>query len=126
MVSSFLASLVTPLARRSQAAVILRPNENREFLFKILVVGDIGTGKTSFIKRYVHNFFSQAYKATVGSFGRYLVLSVCILQIGVDFALKVLNWDANTMVRMQLWDIAGGWGRYVYCYTIMITVHINV
>lgn len=28
-------------------------------------------------------------------------------QIGVDFALKVINWDPNTTVRLQLWDIAG-------------------
>jgi Ras-related protein Rab-32 len=28
-------------------------------------------------------------------------------QIGVDFALKVLQWDADTVVRLQLWDIAG-------------------
>ena len=27
--------------------------------------------------------------------------------IGVDFALKVLQWDAETTVRLQLWDIAG-------------------
>ena len=38
---------------------------------------------------------------------------VCILncspvnQIGVDFALKVLNWDNNTTIRLLLWDIAG-------------------
>jgi GTPase SAR1 family protein len=25
----------------------------------------------------------------------------------VDFALKVINWDQNTVVRLQLWDIAG-------------------
>ncbi len=28
-------------------------------------------------------------------------------QIGVDFALKVINWDPKTVVRLQLWDIAG-------------------
>ena len=27
--------------------------------------------------------------------------------IGVDFALKVINWDPNTLIRLQLWDIAG-------------------
>lgn len=62
-----------------------------EHLYKILVIGELGTGKTSIIKRYVHQFFSQNYRAT----------------IGVDFALKVLNWDANTLIRLQLWDIAG-------------------
>lgn len=63
----------------------------KDHLYKILVIGDLGTGKTSIIKRYVHQFFSQHYRAT----------------IGVDFALKVLNWDANTLIRLQLWDIAG-------------------
>jgi GTPase SAR1 family protein len=28
-------------------------------------------------------------------------------QIGVDFALKEINWDSKTLVRLQLWDIAG-------------------
>lgn len=64
---------------------------NDEFLYKILVVGDIGTGKTSFIKRYVNDTFSITYKATVG----------------VDFALKVINRDDGKTVRIQLWDIAG-------------------
>ena len=27
--------------------------------------------------------------------------------IGVDFALKVINWDPTTLIRLQLWDIAG-------------------
>uniref|UniRef100_A0A3Q3E167 Ras-related protein Rab n=1 Tax=Hippocampus comes TaxID=109280 RepID=A0A3Q3E167_HIPCM len=61
-----------------------------EHLYKILVIGDLGVGKTSIIKRYVHHNFSPNYRAT----------------IGVDFALKVLNLDQET-VRLQLWDIAG-------------------
>lgn len=63
----------------------------KEHLYKLLVIGDLGVGKTSIIKRYVHQNFSPHYRAT----------------IGVDFALKVLNWDAETVVRLQLWDIAG-------------------
>nr|XP_057936453.1 ras-related protein Rab-38-like [Doryrhamphus excisus] len=62
----------------------------KEHLYKILVIGDLGVGKTSIIKRYVHHNFSPNYRAT----------------IGVDFALKVLNLDQET-VRLQLWDIAG-------------------
>lgn len=29
------------------------------------------------------------------------------VQIGVDFALKVIKYDEATTVRLQLWDIAG-------------------
>ncbi|XP_075678456.1 RAS oncogene family member Rab32 isoform X2 [Dermatophagoides pteronyssinus] len=75
----------------SSATITTFIPEIREYLFKILVIGELGTGKTSFIKRYVHQYFSQYYRAT----------------IGVDFALKVLNWDDNILIRLQLWDIAG-------------------
>ena len=37
----------------------------------------------------------------------YASLTHTTFQIGVDFALKVLNWDNNTTIRLQLWDIAG-------------------
>lgn len=62
----------------------------KEHLYKVLVIGDLAVGKTSIIRRYVHQNYSTNYRAT----------------IGVDFALKVLNWDSET-VRLQLWDIAG-------------------
>ncbi|XP_023688057.1 ras-related protein Rab-38-like [Paramormyrops kingsleyae] len=63
---------------------------HKERLYKVLVIGDLGVGKTSIIKRYVQQSFSGNYRAT----------------IGVDFALKVLSWGGET-VRLQLWDIAG-------------------
>jgi Ras-related protein Rab-32 len=62
-----------------------------EHVYKILFVGDAGTGKTSIIRRHVHGLFSENYKAT----------------IGVDFAVKSVSLDANTIAKLQLWDIAG-------------------
>jgi small GTP-binding protein len=60
-------------------------------ILKVLVVGEMGTGKTSLIRQYVQGFFSEFYKTT----------------IGVDFANKDFDWDERTSISLQLWDIAG-------------------
>ncbi|KAK0400570.1 hypothetical protein QR680_015323 [Steinernema hermaphroditum] len=73
----------------SQPSVASEP-ARKEYLFKILVIGDVGTGKSSIIRRYVHNLFNHLYKAT----------------IGVDFALKIVLWDMDTLIRLQIWDIS--------------------
>jgi len=57
---------------------------------KILVIGDVCTGKTSVIQRYAHKKFDVTHKAT----------------IGVDFALKTVRVDQE-ILNVQLWDIAG-------------------
>ncbi|CAB3997990.1 ras-related Rab-38-like [Paramuricea clavata] len=63
----------------------------KEKIFKVLVIGAVGTGKTSFIRRYVSQKFFINYKATIGS----------------ELATKVIDWDENCKIRLQLWDIAG-------------------
>ncbi|XP_039555301.1 ras-related protein Rab-7L1 isoform X3 [Passer montanus] len=60
-------------------------------MFKVLVVGDATVGKTSLVQRYANDSFNRHYKSTVG----------------VDFALKVVQWSESETVRLQLWDIAG-------------------
>ncbi|XP_070835289.1 ras-related protein Rab-32 [Chaetodon trifascialis] len=62
-----------------------------EKMFKVLVIGDQGVGKSSIVLRYVNKRFDKRYKAS----------------IGVDFGLKTIEWDPKTVVRLQLWDIAG-------------------
>ena len=65
--------------------------EKGAVLYKVLVVGDVGVGKTSIVKRNVRGKFSNT-KPT----------------IGVDFVLKeVPDVIPNTLVRLQLWDVAG-------------------
>lgn len=68
-------------------------DDKNDYTLKIIVVGDLGCGKTSIIKRFVHNNFSLNYKAT----------------IGVDFAVKVLHLSSHPddHISLQLWDIAG-------------------
>ncbi len=65
-------------------------DEKKLVIFKILFVGDIGTGKTSIIKRIVNEKFSIHYKPT----------------ISVDFSTKAFDIDDLT-VKLQFWDIAG-------------------
>ena len=60
-------------------------------VFKILILGDSGTGKTCLVRRSVHSFFTEGYRST----------------IGVDFSLKVLAWSEDTEIRLQMWDLAG-------------------
>ena len=63
-------------------------------LYKLIVIGEIGCGKSALIRRYVHNYFNGE-----AGFNR--------STIGVDFSLKILQYNENLEVRLQLWDIAG-------------------
>ncbi|KAJ3659233.1 hypothetical protein Zmor_010934 [Zophobas morio] len=75
----------------SEESDLLLQFRKKELLFKILVIGDFGVGKTSIIRRYADGTFSSSYKITIGA----------------DFAIKSISWDKNTQINIQLWDIAG-------------------
>merc|ERR1712004_666133 len=64
---------------------------NLELLTKIIIIGDPTVGKTSFTARYIDNSSPKDYKLT----------------IGVDFGLKIIKWNNEMSLRVQLWDIAG-------------------
>ena len=77
----------------SQESTSLTENDENsyKFIFKIILIGDSGTGKTSLINRYIYNNFHEKYLCT----------------IGVDFMMKKVVLDDNTVIKLQIWDTAG-------------------
>uniref|UniRef100_A0AAQ4RIY5 small monomeric GTPase n=1 Tax=Gasterosteus aculeatus aculeatus TaxID=481459 RepID=A0AAQ4RIY5_GASAC len=61
-----------------------------DYLFKILLIGDSGVGKTCVILR----FSEDAFNSTV----------ICTL--GVDFKIRTIELDGKK-VKLQIWDTAG-------------------
>ena len=46
-------------------------NENQkedtfQFIFKLILIGNSGTGKTSIINRFINEKFEDSYKCTIG------------------------------------------------------------
>lgn len=72
-----------------------------EIKLKLIIIGPPGCGKTSIIRKYIHNTYSEFYRST----------------IGVDFALKKLIYN-NNIIHIQLWDLAGQerFGLYTKIY----------
>ena len=65
-------------------------NEDYDTIFKIVIVGDSGVGKTNLITRYLKNDFKPETKAT----------------IGVEFSDKKYIYK-NKTIKVQIWDTAG-------------------
>ena len=61
-----------------------------DFLFKFLLIGDSGIGKTSLLCRFSDNEFLTNFIPT----------------IGVDFKIKTIELNGKT-IKLQLWDTAG-------------------
>lgn len=59
-------------------------------IFKIVIFGDAGCGKTTLAQRFITNTFSSESKMT----------------IGVNFEVKSLHIDDN-YVKLQIWDFGG-------------------
>ncbi len=75
----------------------------QEHLYKVLVIGDLGTGKTSIIKRYVHQFFSPHYRATVSTLHTHThthtptqIYTRCVLYVySLFYCFKVVRLKAD-------------------------------
>ena len=61
-----------------------------DFLFKMLLIGNSGVGKSCLLVRYAENSFNENFFNT----------------IGVDFKIKTISLD-NQNIKLQIWDTAG-------------------
>ncbi|XP_063810748.1 ras-related protein Rab-42 [Pseudophryne corroboree] len=62
-----------------------------DFQFRVLLLGDSGVGKTSLLRRYTDEDFTDTTGPTVG----------------VDFCSRIEEPETGVKVRLQFWDTAG-------------------
>lgn len=67
-----------------------RVDHEYDYLFKIVLIGDSGVGKSNILSRFTRNEFCLESKST----------------IGVEFATRTLQIEGKT-IKAQIWDTAG-------------------
>ncbi|WOK96521.1 hypothetical protein Cni_G05228 [Canna indica] len=65
-------------------------DDEYDYLFKVVLIGDSGVGKSNLLSRFTRNHFALDSKST----------------IGVEFATRTLQVEGRT-VKAQIWDTAG-------------------
>lgn len=67
-----------------------KPDDEYDYLFKVVLIGDSGVGKSNLLSRFTRNEFCLESKST----------------IGVEFATRSIQVDGKT-IKAQIWDTAG-------------------
>lgn len=67
-----------------------RGDDEYDYLFKLVLIGDSGVGKSNLLSRFTKNEFNLESKST----------------IGVEFATKTRKLDGK-VIKAQIWDTAG-------------------
>lgn len=67
-----------------------KDGDEYDYLFKVVLIGDSGVGKSNLLSRFTRNEFNLESKST----------------IGVEFATRSVQLDGKT-IKAQIWDTAG-------------------
>jgi len=85
-----LDSLLQEMAGGGQTWQKDAADQNFDYMFKLLIIGNSSVGKTSFLFRYADDSFTSAFVSTVG----------------IDFKVKTV-FRQDKRVKLQIWDTAG-------------------
>ena len=66
------------------------PSSKAEYMFKCVLIGDTGVGKSNLLRRFTRDEFTMDSKST----------------IGVEFATKQIEHEGH-VIEAQVWDTAG-------------------
>ncbi|KAF1385253.1 hypothetical protein PFLUV_G00105810 [Perca fluviatilis] len=66
-------------------------DQNFDYMFKLLIIGNSSVGKTSFLFRYADDSFSNSFVSTVG----------------IDFKVKTV-YRNEKRIKLQIWGSSGG------------------
>ncbi|XP_018328419.1 ras-related protein Rab-43 [Agrilus planipennis] len=78
------------MSRNPNTLMTINNDDQFDFLFKIVLIGDCGTGKTCVVQRFKNGTFIERHGNT----------------IGVDFSMKTVMVEGKR-VKLQIWDTAG-------------------
>ena len=74
-------------------------DQNFDYMFKLLIIGNSSVGKTSFLFRYADDAFTSAFVSTVG----------------IDFKVKTV-YKNDKRIKLQIW----------VCGTSKVLIRLNV
>ena len=96
VLASFIPTTLYPVTYARDVFCDVSFADAYDFLFKMVLIGDSGCGKSCFLLRYADQRFSSSYIST----------------IGVDFKVRIVGYRREPAacveaIKLQIWDVAG-------------------
>ncbi|CAI5525887.1 unnamed protein product [Closterium sp. Naga37s-1] len=88
--SDAVAESAVSAAEAFRYQILSNMNPEYDYLFKLLLIGDSGVGKSCLLLRFADDSYLESYIST----------------IGVDFKIRTVELDGKT-IKLQIWDTAG-------------------
>lgn len=83
-------------------------DDEYDYLFKVVLIGDSGVGKSNLLSRFTRNEFNLESKST----------------IGVEFATRSIEVDGKT-IKAQIWD-TGKFIQFTYHFSFIVAFQFTI